>query len=577
MSTAQSIIHDSRILSVTSGTALIIHDSLNTNIVLRNQLIEFGYDVVDVINPDAVISTLEKNNVDIIFITSFISGQCSDHIVSAIGKYHGDNYVPVVIICGRQDEDALLDCVFAGANDFLQTPFNATELKAKLQTVQQLADLKALYGRSVDEQIVGKKILSAILGTRSEVLDEIKVLSRSAAVFSGDLILIARQPNGNLNIMVSDFTGHGLSAAIGILPIADTFCVMTEKGFELDIILEQINNKLCALLPTGMFMATACVQLHSELEYARVWNAGMPDVFVLDSGDGLIKQRVASSCLPLGITKSHCDFVRPVTIEIAENDQIVLHTDGITEAINTSGDVFTEERLESVMQNSGDAMHAFNNAQQEFERFSGDSELADDVSLVCVPCVRSLFAEIDANEYKDEHVSHDYDGTWRWSMELSGASLLDVDPVSLLIAEYSKLTGQPVPVMDLQNIINELYENALEYGVFRTARKDLEKVYRCNKDSITNANLLDGSYVRLEMQRVLYKGRPAVLIKLEDSGDGFDHEALMQRDDKAQNNNDISLGYGLSQVRRLCDSVKFNETGNYVEVVIASQRQEGMH
>ena len=45
------------------------------------------------------------------------------------------------------------------------------------------------------------------------------------------MILAAYKPNGGMHILLGDFTGHGLSAAIGALPLADIFFDWTKKGF----------------------------------------------------------------------------------------------------------------------------------------------------------------------------------------------------------------------------------------------------------------------------------------------------------------------------------------------------------
>ena len=44
-------------------------------------------------------------------------------------------------------------------------------------------------------------------------------------MFNGDLVLTAPAPNGGVYVLAGDFTGHGLSAAIGSLPVTEIFMI----------------------------------------------------------------------------------------------------------------------------------------------------------------------------------------------------------------------------------------------------------------------------------------------------------------------------------------------------------------
>ena len=50
------------------------------------------------------------------------------------------------------------------------------------------------------------------------------------ALFNGDLLLAAHTPSGDTHLLLADFTGHGLPAAIGAMPLAEVFYSMTAKG-----------------------------------------------------------------------------------------------------------------------------------------------------------------------------------------------------------------------------------------------------------------------------------------------------------------------------------------------------------
>ena len=553
------------------GAILIIDDEPARSAGLHRSLLDAGYPVFTARHCDAAVEVLHHNSVHLVMIAAATLANADEAMLDTVSNSLGECIAPVLALVPHGDDDAMRLCARAGVDDYLGMPCSAESLRMRLDAMAMLRELRLSYRCSIDEQVVGRRILSSALSARTLEIEAVKTLSRSAAVFSGDLTLMARQPGGNLHVLLADFTGHGLSAAIGVLPVADTFCVMTEKGFEPDVIIKQLNNKLHSLLPTGMFMAAAVLQLDSELASACVWNAGMPEVYVIDYDSGRIRQAVSSASMPLGISK-HMDFDK-TRVAIAPGDQIVMHSDGLTDSISPQGEMFGTGRFEKLLNRAGEVESLFDLVVAELDAFCAGQALADDISLVCVPCISDVVQPLIEDDFLTENISHDYNGSWRWVMELSGASLHDVDPVALVMQEYNRLTVQPVPIKNLHNVLAELYKNALEYGVFRTVRKQLERAHRCNRDDITNANLLDGSYIRVEIQQIRYQNLPAILVRIEDSGRGFDHQAVLNKAGGEQH--DIADGMGIKIVLQQCASLVYNEQGTTVEAIVTAQRRGG--
>ena len=77
----------------------------------------------------------------------------------------------------------------------------------------------------------------------------------SHSAFNSDILLMATRPEGRQHFMPGDFTGHGLAASIGALPIADIFYSMTKKGFEISEIVFEMNRRLYAQPPANLFLA----------------------------------------------------------------------------------------------------------------------------------------------------------------------------------------------------------------------------------------------------------------------------------------------------------------------------------
>ena len=121
--------------------------------------------------------------------------------------------------------------------------------------------------------------------THSGCLDapNIRYLQSPYAVFNGDLMLAAFKPSGGMHVLLGDFTGHGLPAAIGAMPLAEVFYGMTAKGYSLAEVLREINAKLKRILPVGVFCCATLLNISFQRQVVEVWSGGLPDGYLLRS------------------------------------------------------------------------------------------------------------------------------------------------------------------------------------------------------------------------------------------------------------------------------------------------------
>ena len=165
---------------------------------------------------------------------------------------------------------------------------------------------------------------------------------------SGDLTQTARGPSGQAYVFISDFTGHGLPAALGALPASSIFLAMAAKGLPVDLIAAELNTKLNQLLPVGYFCCAALIELSEDHRTLQVWNSGLPPVLIKRRGQPGY-ERIGSHGLPLGVTVCDAFDSQPVSIELSAGDLVYAYTDGLTEAENPAGEMWGIERLEQFL------------------------------------------------------------------------------------------------------------------------------------------------------------------------------------------------------------------------------------
>jgi len=550
------------------GTILVISDSSEIVSDVDDGLTEVGFDILVASDSKRAFEFFTNNHIEYILIDLDTIDMTGDELVRSLRIYTGEHFTPIIVLAESDEEAILADCIASGCDDFILKPFNSTALQARITSLEQVCELKKLYKSTVNEQVVAKQILSYALSERSIEFEEIKLLSRSKGVFSGDLFLTGRRADGGLHILLADFTGHGLSAAIGALPVADIFNTMTEKGFEVADILESINNKLHTLLPISMFMACSILKINKDLKFAEIWNGGMPDVYLRDSKTGDIKHKLKSTHIPLGINETMASRFDMDTIQLSQDDQLILYTDGLTDAMNAEGDMFGELRLEKCIENNKNNVSIFSSIVHEFNNYCGKINPDDDVTLACIPCTPYL-TEVDDSCLTDsvQITSNRKDG-WCWYMELSGSSLRNVNPVPIVLNEAQKLSGKGVSVKKLSSVLNILYENAIEHGVQIEGKCD----YKISSDerSEVNHSVIDNGYLRIGLKKIEHKGDDALLVSVEDSGQGFNHVDCMSQ--ITHKTTDVkNINEGISLVYELTESLHFHGKGNHVEAIISGQ------
>ncbi len=545
-----------------SGHTLLVSSSDETIFSIETMLAAKGVSTLIAKSDEQAFSYLKQQQISQILIDSGFSQTPCNQFICALRSNIGEQHIPIIILASTENEEQLSNCMSAGGVAVLFKPFTVLALNSKVTTLEKIAELKKLYKGSLNEQIVARRILINAIDERTTEFDEIDLLLRSKAIFSGDLFLTARHPDGSVNVLLADFTGHGLPSAIGSLPVADVFCTMTEKGFELGYILENVNNKLHTLLPTSMFMACSVLNISKDLMQVKIWNGGMPDIYVREYETGGIRHKVSSSDVPLGITETVSNQYKLQTIELTPGDQIILFTDGLTESLNKDDDMFGEQRLEACLQKNCKDKSIFNALINTFDEFRGDIVAMDDITLACIPCTSKLMYANNVDISKNMHIACSQDDRWHWYMELGGSSLREINPVDNVIAEIHNISGRSVNTDRLAEIMSTLYQNVIDNDL----HENISQVTNIHKARKTCSDSGE-TYVKIGIKKIYHNGIPALLVHMEDSGKAFTQDTLLSSIDHMQSNKnsyneDFPLIYELNKLSRK------NGSGNRLEAII---------
>lgn len=372
-------------------TLLLADDDKDSREYLKMLISLEGHRVIEAENGQQAIDLFRQHNPDIVLMDIIMPILDGYAATKAIKSFDEQNHVPVLFITSLTDNDSLLKCIEAGGDDFLTKPYNAILLYAKLNAHARIRSLtQGLKKRNelLDyfrvnterEHRIAERVFNKRLALGQMKTPQVNYHVSSMAIFNGDIFqCVIRQEY--LYLLLGDFTGHGLAAATGTLPVADAFQSLTQDQQPISAIATHLNALLKEILPGDMFCAATLLRLHLPSLQLESWTGGLPALQWFHHQRKDITT-IASMHMPFGIlnAKDFDNNTEHFTLE--EGDKLYLYTDGLTEAMNRDNEMFGEERLQQALVNEGASLNAIERVLKAVAVHTGNHQQQDDVSII---------------------------------------------------------------------------------------------------------------------------------------------------------------------------------------------------
>lgn len=483
----------------------------------------------------------------------------------------GAHWVPIVLITAVEEVNKLADAMEVGADDYLLKPINFRILEAKIKAIERTVELNRqvreqatklanYFDRAEEEKQVARHLMEQLVNRERLSDTQLHTWIAPAESLSGDLIAAARTPGQVLHLVLADGIGHGLTAALNVLPLTQPFYAMTERGFSLPDILIEMHRKVRQVLPAGRFVALAFVAVDFSKRTLEVWNGGIPELRLYGETGGLLK-RWPSRHLPLGIVPQEDLELDLERYRFEGRANLVLCSDGLLEARNVAGETFGAARL-GLACAGYPAAEALDRAVESLQDFLGDASCHDDVSLAIV--------DLDPEAALPLPVATEIglvpevlgEVCWRYELSLGAAELKSLHTVPLIMGFISQIKPLAQAHADVFLILTELFLNALDHGLLAMSselksRPDGMEYYL--QERARRLAALENGRIDIELTGHDLGGRSLLRIRVSDSGPGFDHRWLQQPDSTRPS------GRGIALVAALSASLRFLGNGNVVE------------
>jgi sigma-B regulation protein RsbU (phosphoserine phosphatase) len=182
---------------------------------------------------------------------------------------------------------------------------------------------------------------------------ECSAFCRPARFVGGDYYDLVELPGGLFGLTLGDVSGKGMPAAVLMASIqAHIRALMLRDPFSLSRVFTELNDAIYRCTTLERYSTLFCGVLNADRTVLTYINAGHIPPMILHSGSTYI-QRPPGAGFPLGLLPAIT--YEEYTIPMQSRDLIVFMSDGISEALNVSGDMLQEQPIERLIAENSDA------------------------------------------------------------------------------------------------------------------------------------------------------------------------------------------------------------------------------
>lgn len=553
---------------------LVVDDAELVREVLCEQLRLLGHEAVEAENGRQAVARFIESTPDVVLMDWLMPVMDGIAATRAIRALPGARWVPIIMLTANVSESEFVEALKNGCDDYLPKPIKLAVLDAKIHALQRIAEmhneiecsqreLQSFYAQAEAELNLARHIMARLV-RRDEGGDAVSVAadtrwSQAASSVSGDIILVFTAESGIIYTMLADATGHGLAAAITLIPIVNVFYAMTAKGFSVATIVEEMNRQVRTYCPVERFVALVLVAVDVRESTIEVWNGGIPPPLLLDVNGNEVR-RFQSRHLPLGIIGEGAFKSEPEFFHYAVPLQLVAFSDGLLEAGDPEH--FGIERILIALRAAPPAGR-LRTVQHALRDFLGDAKHHDDISLVLIDCPLPNMAR-ERGSPVARHFASPVQDDWSLQTTLSAQQLKTIDFVPMIVnwAHAMGLGREHSSTFFL--VVTELFVNALEHGLLELSSRikldanGFEHFMALRRERLQA--LTEGQIQVALLSRETVDGT-VVSVHIRDSGKGF---VAQQSDADSLSSNQSPAGRGIALVKTFCRTLEYRGCGNEV-------------
>ena len=230
---------------------------------------------------------------------------------------------------------------------------------------------------------VQRSLLPALMYLNNSI--ELSVYSKGAKEVGGDYYDSYELSPTRFAIAIGDVSGHGTSAAFNMAQMKGVFQSLVTLDLPVDEFMTHANNAIGRCLEKKNFITLSLFIINTEtqtIEYAR---AGHCPAILID-GENHTASFLDGKGLGLGLSRNgtYKKHINKYELSYKTGDLLILYTDGLVEAHNSSRDEYGYERLKQLgIENAKTSpKQLIDTIIENVQHFSGSTQFEDDCTLL---------------------------------------------------------------------------------------------------------------------------------------------------------------------------------------------------
>jgi len=223
-----------------------------------------------------------------------------------------------------------------------------------VDTMTKLKDAQTKIQKRADEEMkIAAEVQRSILPDISALLTSCKSVSgyaevRPAKMVGGDFYEMEFLDDDTIFFAIGDVSGKGVPAALFMMRALALLKNAEKKNCDIADIVTYVNGKLTKNNSNMMF--TTLFAGIFDLKSGRISfsNAAQGTFFIARRETKSVEKLEFGAGLPVGVMEE--ERYESATLNLKDGDQLIILTDGVTDAINSGDEFYGEERLYSFLE-----------------------------------------------------------------------------------------------------------------------------------------------------------------------------------------------------------------------------------
>ena len=383
------------------GAKILVVDDEPKNVrILQIQLNARGYTVYTAADGLEALDIVEKEMPDLILLDINMPRMDGFEVVKRIRSNEITEFIPIVMITALRDtRENRIKSIEAGADDFIEKPFDSLEVLARVRSllrIKHYQDTLAEYNTRLQEELQMARSIQEILIPQNGVqeLSGFRIASYCCPEMAvgGDFYDVWEIAPNRLGVFISDVMGHGVSAAF-VTVFIKTILAEFQQQIEDNpgYLLEILNTRFNDLISSRLFMFATAFCGIIDLDKGKLICANAGHSFpLLYNTQQQTYQAIGDQNTGNGLGIWRDSVYETIHYPFDRLSRILLYTDGVYEAKNPQGEEFSADRLQKLACACADKSAAglITSVSEAIDTFTNNCPKDDDLTLIAIEVSR---------------------------------------------------------------------------------------------------------------------------------------------------------------------------------------------